>query len=142
MLQPSRSKFRKHFRGRSRGKAYRGSSLHFGNYGMKALEIAWITGNQIEAARVAIMRAVKRQGKLWINIFPQKVCTKKAAETRMGKGKGAPDHWVAVVKPGKIMFELAGVDEETAQKAFKLASRKLPIPARFVSRETRGGAKL
>ncbi len=125
-----------------RGKAQRGSQLAFGDYGIKALEPCWITGNQIEAARVAITRHVKRSGKLWINIFPQKVVTKTAAETRMGKGKGAPDHWVAVVKPGRVMFELAGVDEKTAHRALELAARKLPLKVRFIVRETRGGAKL
>ena len=142
MLQPSRSKFRKTFRGRNRGKAQRGSQIVFGDYGVKALEPCWITGNQIEASRVAITRHIKRAGKLWINIFPQKVVTKQAAETRMGKGKGQPDHWVAVIKPGKILFELAGVDEETAKSAFKLAARKLPLKVKFVVRETREGSKL
>jgi len=142
MLQPSRSKFRKHMRGRMKGLAQNGSTLHFGDYGMKALEPAWITANQIESARVAMTRFIKRTGKVWINIFPQKVVTKTAAETRMGKGKGSPDHWVAVVKPGRVLFEIAGVPEETAKEAFKLAARKLPIGVRFVSRETRQGAKL
>jgi large subunit ribosomal protein L16 len=142
MLQPKRTKFRKEQRGRMKGLAQRGSTMHFGDYGMKALAPAWITGNQIESARIAINRYMKRAGKLWINIFPQKVVTKHPAETRMGKGKGAPDHWVAVVKPGRILFEITGVTEEVAQEAFKLAARKLPIPVRFVSRETREGAKL
>jgi large subunit ribosomal protein L16 len=125
-----------------KGKATRGITLQFGDYGMKALEPCWIKSKQIEAARVAISRYVKKSGKLWINIFPQKVVTQTAAETRMGKGKGAPDHWVAVVKPGKIMFEMSGVSEEVAFKAMKLAARKMPIKVRFVSLEGRGGAKL
>ncbi|MFP4458610.1 MAG: 50S ribosomal protein L16 [Candidatus Zixiibacteriota bacterium] len=142
MLQPTRSKYRKHHRGRMKGNAQRGNSLNFGDFGMKALEPGWITANQIESARVAVMRHVKRSGKLWINIFPQKVVTKTAAETRMGKGKGAPDHWVAVVKPGRIMMELSGVDEKVAYNAFKLAARKMPIKTRFFSKATREGARL
>ena len=118
----------------NKGKAWRGGELSFGEYGLKALEPAWITDRQIEASRVAITRFIKRGGKLWIRIFPDKPFTKKPAETRMGKGKGAPEKWVAVVKPGRIMFEMAGVDEATARQAMGLASHKLPIPTKFVSR--------
>jgi len=121
-------------RGRRKGKAYTGSTVAFGEYGLQALEAAWITNRQIEAARVAITRFIKRGGKLWIRIFPDKPFTKKPAETRMGKGKGAPEKWVAVVKPGRIMFEMAGIDEATARQALGLASHKLPIPTKFVSR--------
>src|ERR1700719_1421287 len=134
MLMPKKVKYRKQQRGRRRGKAWRGSDLSFGDYGLKALEPAWITDRQIEASRVAITRFIKRGGKLWIRIFPDKPYTKKPAETRMGKGKGAPKKWVAVVKPGRIMFEMAGVDETTAREALGLASHKLPIPTKFVSR--------
>lgn len=140
MLMPKRTKYRKQQRGKRRGLATRGTQLAFGDYGMKALECAWITANQIEAARVAMTRFMKRTGRVWINIFPHKSVTKKAAETRMGKGKGAPDHWVAVVKRGRIMFEIAGVEEKTAKRALQLAARKLPIKVRFVTRErTLGG---
>ncbi len=135
MLMPKKVKYRKQHRGRRTGKAWRGSSLAFGEYGLKALEAAWITDRQIEAARVAITRFIKRGGKLWIRIFPDKPYTKKPAETRMGKGKGAPEKWVAVVKPGRIMFEMAGVDRATAREALELAANKLPIPTRFVARE-------
>jgi large subunit ribosomal protein L16 len=135
MLMPKKVKHRKVQRGNRRGKAYRGSSLSFGDFGLKAMEPAWVTDRQIEAARVAINRHVKRGAKLWIRIFPHKPVTKKPAETRMGKGKGAPDHWVAVVKPGKIMFELEGVPEALAKRAMELASRKLSVPVKFVSRE-------
>ena len=135
MLMPKKVKHRKVQRGNRRGKAYRGSSLSFGDFGLKAMEPAWVTDRQIEAARVAINRHVKRGAKLWIRIFPHKPITKKPAETRMGKGKGAPDHWVAVVKPGKIMFELEGVPEALARRAMELASRKLSVPVKFVSRE-------
>ena len=138
MLMPRKVKHRKVMRGRRRGKAWRGSSLDFGDYGLKALEAAWITDRQIEAARVAINRHVKRGAKLWIRIFPHKPITKKPAEVRMGKGKGAPEGWVAVVKPGKMMFELEGVPEALARRAMDLASRKLPIPVKFVTRETGG----
>lgn len=134
MLMPKKVKHRKVQRGNRRGKAYRGSSLSFGDFGLKAMEPAWVTDRQIEAARVAINRHVKRGAKLWIRIFPHKPVTKKPAETRMGKGKGAPDHWVAVVKPGKIMFELEGVSEALAKRAMELASRKLSVPVKFVSR--------
>jgi len=134
MLMPRKVKHRKVQRGNRRGKAYRGSSLSFGDFGLKAMEPAWVTDRQIEAARVAINRHVKRGAKLWIRIFPHKPVTKKPAETRMGKGKGAPDHWVAVVKPGKILFELEGVPEALAKRAMELASRKLSVPVKFVSR--------
>jgi large subunit ribosomal protein L16 len=135
MLMPKKVKHRKVQRGNRRGKAYRGSSLSFGDFGLKAMEPAWVTDRQIEAARVAINRHVKRGAKLWIRIFPHKPITKKPAETRMGKGKGAPDQWVAVVKPGKIMFELEGVPEALAKRAMELAARKLSVPVKFVSRE-------
>jgi large subunit ribosomal protein L16 len=134
MLMPKKVKYRKQMRGRRTGKAWRGSDLAFGEYGLKALECAWITDRQIEASRVAISRFIKRGGKLWIRIFPDKPFTKKPAETRMGKGKGAPEKWVAVVKPGRIMFEMAGVDETTAKEAMTLAAHKLPIPTKFVTR--------
>ncbi|HEY8714056.1 MAG TPA: 50S ribosomal protein L16 [Candidatus Acidoferrum sp.] len=134
MLMPKKVKYRKQMRGRRTGKAWRGSDLAFGEYGLKALECAWITDRQIEASRVAISRFIKRGGKLWIRIFPDKPFTKKPAETRMGKGKGAPEKWVAVVKPGRIMFEMAGVDEVTAKEAMTLAAHKLPIPTKFVTR--------
>jgi large subunit ribosomal protein L16 len=135
MLMPKKVKYRKQHRGRRSGKAWRGSSLAFGEYGLKALEAAWITDRQIEAARVAITRFIKRGGKLWIRIFPDKPYTKKPAETRMGKGKGAPEKWVAVVKPGRIMFEMAGVDVATATEAMDLAAQKMPIPTKFITRE-------
>ena len=134
MLQPKRTKWRKHQRGRMRGKAHRGSALNFGQYGLMALDPHWITGRQIEAARVTINRHVKRGGKLWIRIFPTKTYTKKPQEVRMGSGKGAPEGWVAVVKPGRIMFELDGIDRATAYEAMRLASHKLPIRTRFVER--------
>ncbi len=133
MLMPKRTKYRKQHRGRMKGKAMSGNYIAFGEYGLKALEAHWITGNQIEAARLAITRYLKKGGKLWIRIFPDKPVTKKPAETRMGKGKGNVDHWVAVVKPGRILFELAGVTEEQAREAFRKASFKLPIKTRFVS---------
>ncbi|MGH9860043.1 MAG: 50S ribosomal protein L16 [Candidatus Acidiferrales bacterium] len=134
MLMPKKVKYRKQHRGRRTGKAWRGSSLAFGEYGLKALEAAWITDRQIEAARVAITRFIKRGGKLWIRIFPDKPYTKKPAETRMGKGKGAPEKWVAVVKPGRMMFEMAGVDRPTAKEALELAAQKMSIPTKFVAR--------
>src|SRR5487761_952593 len=134
MLMPSKVKFRKQQRGRRRGKAWRGSALSFGDYGLKTLEPGWVTARQIEAGRVAIMRFIKRGGKLWIRIFPDKPVTKKPAETRMGKGKGAPEFWVAVVKPGRVMFEMAGVDLATAREALRLASHKFSLPTQFVSR--------
>ena len=134
MLMPKKVKFRKQHRGRMRGKAYRGSTVNFGQYGLQALEPGWITDRQIEAARVTMTRKIKRAGRVWIRIFPDKPVTSKPAETRMGKGKGSPDHWVAVVKPGRIMYEMEGVPEELAREAFRLASHKLPIKTRFVER--------
>lgn len=134
MLMPKKVKFRKTQKGRMRGKAYRGSSISFGDYGLKAIEPGWVTNRQIESARVAINRHAKRGCKLWIRIFPDKPITKKPAETRMGKGKGAPESWVAVVKPGRIMYEVSGVTEETAKEAFRLASHKLAIATKFVRR--------
>ena len=136
MLLPSKVKFRKQQRGRRRGKAWRGSSLSFGDFGLKVLSPGWITDRQIEARRVAIMRFIKRGGKLWIRIFPDKPATKKPAETRMGKGKGAPEFWVAVVKPGRILFEMEGVTEVEAREAMRLAGHKLPLPTQFVARST------
>lgn len=132
MLQPKRVKYRKSHKGHRRGKAWAGNAVLFGDFGLKALESAWVTSRQIEAARRAITRYIRRGGNVWIRIFPDKPVTKKAAETRMGGGKGAPDHWVAVVKPGRVLFELAGVPEETAREAIRLASNKLPIDTVFV----------
>jgi len=134
MLMPKRVKYRKQQRGRRRGKAYRGSEINFGEFGLKALEPAWLTNKQIEAARVALTRHIKRGGKVWVRIFPDKPVTVKPAETRMGKGKGAPDHWVAVVRPGRILFELEGVTPLLAKEALSLASAKLPIRTKFVTR--------
>jgi large subunit ribosomal protein L16 len=139
MLAPKRVKFRKQHRGRRTGVAIRGSTLAFGEYGLKALEAAWITNRQIEAARRAVTRHIKRGGKVWIRIFPDKPTTKNPAETRMGKGKGAPEGWVAVVKPGRILYEMQGVTEENAREAMRLAAHKLPIPTRFVSRRMEAG---
>jgi large subunit ribosomal protein L16 len=139
MLMPSRTKYRKQQRGRLKGKSYRASTLAFGDYGLKALEPAWITNKQIEAARVAISRTLKRGGKIWIRIFPDKPYTKKPAETRMGKGKGNVEGWVAVVKPGRIMFEIGGVSRDVAEEALKLAADKLPIKTKFVARTEVGG---
>ena len=139
MLMPKRVKYRKQMRGRMRGKAHRGSSVAFGEYGLMALEPAWVTSRQIEAARVAITRALKRGGKMWIRVFPDKPYTKKPAETRMGKGKGAPEGWVAVVKPGRVMFELEGIAKNLAQDAMTLGASKLPIRTRFVERHELGG---
>jgi large subunit ribosomal protein L16 len=136
MLQPKRVKYRKSHKGHRRGKAQAGSSIEFGDYGLQALESAWLTSRQIEAARRAITRYIRRGGNVWIRIFPDKPVTKKAAETRQGGGKGAPDHWVAVVKPGRILFEMGGVSEAVAKGAMRLASHKLPINSRFVVRET------
>jgi len=136
MLAPKRVKRRKTHKGKMRGKAYRGSRVSFGEYGLQALEASWITNRQIESARVAITRHVKRGGKVWIRIFPDKPITKKPAETRMGKGKGNPEEWVAVVKPGRIMFELEGVSVDVARRAMQLASFKLPVKTRFVVRES------
>jgi large subunit ribosomal protein L16 len=135
MLQPKRVKYRKSQKGRRRGKANSGNTVIFGDFGLQALEPAWLTARQIEAARRAITRHVRRGGNVWIRVFPDKPVTKKAAETRMGSGKGAPDHWVAVVKPGRILFEMTGVAEEVAKEAMRLASNKLPIDTRFVARE-------
>jgi large subunit ribosomal protein L16 len=134
MLMPKKVKYRKQQRGRMRGKAWRGGELSFGDFGLKAMEPAWITDRQIEAARVAMTRFIKRGGKIWLRLFPDKPVTKKPPETRMGKGKGAPDHWVAVVKPGRVLFEMEGVPMETAREAMRLASHKLPILTRFVAR--------
>lgn len=140
MLMPSKVKFRKQQRGRMRGKAYRGSTVAFGEFGLKSLEPAWITDRQIEAARIALTRYIKRGGKVWIRIFPDKPVTKKPAETRMGKGKGAPEYWVAVVKSGRILFEVEGVAENMAREAFRLAGNKLPIKTKFVTRSETEGA--
>ena len=134
MLMPKRMKYRKAHRGRLKGRATRGNSVTFGEYGLQSLEPHWITSRQIEAARRAVVRHVKRRGKLWIRIFPDKPVTAKPAETRMGGGKGAVSHWVAVVKPGRVLFEIAGVSEEVARESFRLASNKLPIRTQFVSR--------
>jgi large subunit ribosomal protein L16 len=137
MLMPKKVKYRKQQRGRMKGKPSRGVNLAFGEFGLQALEPCWLSARQIEAGRIAITRNVKRRGKLWIRTFPWKPVTKKPAETRMGKGKGDPESWVDVVKPGKILFELEGVTEETAKEALRLAAHKLPIRTRFVSREGR-----
>jgi large subunit ribosomal protein L16 len=134
MLMPKRVKHRKVQRGRMRGKATRGNFIAYGDYGMQATECGWITSNQIESARVAINRYVKRGGKVWIKIFPDKPVTEKPAETRMGSGKGSPEYWVAVVKPGRVLFEITGVTEEDAREAMRLASHKLPVSTKFVSR--------
>jgi large subunit ribosomal protein L16 len=139
MLMPKRVKFRKQHRGRMRGKAYKGGTVAFGEFGLQALEPAWMTNRQIEAARVAITRSIKRGGKMWIRIFPDKPVTKKPAETRMGKGKGSPEFWVAVIKPGRVLFELEGISREAAQAAMKLGASKLPIRTRFVDRQQLGG---
>jgi len=135
MLAPKRVKHRKMMKGRMKGIAYRGAEISYGEYGLKAMEPGWITSRQIEAARIAMTRYVKRGGKIWIRIFPDKPITKKPAETRMGKGKGAPEYWVAVVKPGRVLYEMGGVDESVAREAFRLAAFKLPISTTFVSRE-------
>jgi large subunit ribosomal protein L16 len=134
MLMPKKVKFRKQQRGRMTGKAWRGSSLSFGDFGLKALECGWITGRQIEAARIAMTRHIKRGGKVWIRMFPDKPITKKPAETRMGKGKGAPEEWVCVIRPGRILFEMEGVSPEIAKAAMRLAASKLPLPTKLVSR--------
>ncbi|HFE63346.1 50S ribosomal protein L16 [candidate division KSB1 bacterium 4484_188] len=138
MLMPKRVKYRKQQRGINKGNAQRGNVVSFGQYGLKALEAHWITSRQIEAARIAMTRYIKRGGKVWIRIFPDKPVTKKPAETRMGKGKGAPEYWVAVVKPGRIMFEIEGVPQDVAKEAMRLASHKLPIKTKFVIREELG----
>jgi large subunit ribosomal protein L16 len=139
MLMPKKVKYRKQQKGKRRGKAWRGSEVTFGEYGLKALESGWVTDRQIEAGRVAITRFVKRGGKIWSRVFPDKPITKKPAETRMGKGKGAPEGWVAVVRPGKILYEMEGVTEEVAQEAMRLAAHKLSVKSRFVKRFGRGG---
>lgn len=139
MLMPKRVKYRRVHRGRMTGKALKGNTVSNGDFGLQSLEPAWITANQIEAARIAMTRYCKRFGKVWIKIFPDKPISKKPLETRMGKGKGAPEYWVAVVKPGRIMFEIAGVPEETAREAMRLAANKLPIKCKFVKKEETGG---
>lgn len=135
MLAPKKIKYRKMMKGNMNGLAYRGSEVNFGEFGIKSLEPGWITSRQIESARVAITRAAKKGCKVWIRIFPDKPITKKPAETRMGKGKGNPEYWVAVIKPGRILYEISGITEEVAREAFKLASRKLPLATRFVKRQ-------
>ena len=139
MLMPKRVKFRRVQRGRLKGKAHNGNTVTYGDYGLMALEPAWITSNQIEAARVAMTRYIKRGGQVWIKIFPDKPITEKPAETRMGSGKGSPEYWVAVVKPGRVMFEIAGVEESLAAEAMRLAANKLPIKCKFVRKEETGG---
>ncbi len=138
-VMPKRSKYRKMQKGRNRGKATRGNVVNEGEYGLQATTAGWIKANQIEAARVAMTRYIKRGGKVWIKIFPDKPVTKKPAETRMGKGKGAPEYWVAVVKPGRVMFEIAGVSEDIAREALRLAAHKLPVQTKFVKREIEVG---
>ena len=139
MLMPKRVKRRKQFRGSMAGKALRGNKITNGEFGLVAMEPCWIRSNQIEAARIAMTRYIKRGGKVWIKIFPDKPITEKPAETRMGSGKGSPEYWVAVVKPGRVMFEIAGVDEELAREALRLAANKLPIKCKFVTKEETGG---
>ena len=138
-VMPKRTKYRKMQKGRNRGMATRGNVVNEGEYGLQATSAGWIKSNQIEAARVAMTRFIKRGGKVWIKVFPDKPITKKPAETRMGKGKGAPEYWVAVVKPGRVMFEIAGVTEDVAKEALRLAAQKLPVQAKFVKRETEIG---
>lgn len=138
MLLPKRVKYRRVHRGRMTGKATRGNTIAYGEFGLQALEPAWITSNQIEAARIAMTRYIKRGGQVWIKIFPDKPVTAKPAETRMGSGKGSPEYWVAVVKPGRILFEMGGVDESIAREAMRLAMHKLPIKCKFVKKETEG----
>jgi large subunit ribosomal protein L16 len=135
MMMPKKVKFRKQQRGRMAGKAWRGSSISFGEFGLKAMECGWVTDRQIEAARVAMTRSIKRGGKVWVRLFPDKPITKKPAETRMGKGKGAPEQWVAVIRPGKILFEMEGVDRAVADTAMRLAAHKLAIKTKFISRQ-------
>jgi len=135
MLMPRKTKHRKQFRGRRRGTSTGQTDVQYGDYGIKALEVGWVTNRQIEAARIAMTRKIRRGGKVWINLFPDKPVTKKPAETRMGSGKGSPEGWVAVVKPGRVMFELSGVSEPLAKEALRLAAQKLPIKAKFVKRE-------
>ncbi len=135
MLMPKKIKFRKQHRGKRRGVAKRGVELSFGDYGLQAMECGWLTAREIEAGRIAMTRHIKRGGKIWIRVFPDKPVTKKPAETRMGSGKGAPEEWVAVVKPGRVLFEMEGVEPDVAKEAFRLASHKLSIPTRFIGRE-------
>ena len=135
MLLPKRVKYRKQQRGRMRGKATRGNEVHFGEWGLQALEPGWVSARQIEAARRAIVRATRRRGRVWIRVFPDKPVTQRAAETRMGKGKGGPEYWVAVVRPGRVIYEIEGIDEELAREAFRLAHHKLPIGTRFLRRD-------
>ena len=139
MLLPKRVKYRRVHRGRMTGKALRGNKVSYGDYGLQSLEPAWITSNQIESARIAMTRYIKRGGRVWIKIFPDKPVTSKPLGTRMGKGKGAPEYWVAVVKPGRVMFEIAGVPEETAREALRLAMHKLPVKCKFVKKAEQGG---
>ena len=139
MLMPKRVKYRRVHRGRLTGKASRGTTVSYGDFGLQALEPAWITSNQIEAARVAMTRCIKRGGKVWIKIFPDKPITEKPAETRMGSGKGSPEYWVAVIKPGRVMFEIAGVDEELAREAMRLAANKLPIKCKVIAKQETEG---
>ncbi|HBJ11584.1 MAG TPA: 50S ribosomal protein L16 [Ruminococcus sp.] len=139
MLLPKKVKYRRVHRGRMTGKAYRGNTVAYGDFGLQALEPAWITSNQIESARIAMTRYIKRGGQVWIKIFPDKPISKKPMGTRMGSGKGAPEYWVAVVKPGRVLFEIQGVSEETAREAMRLAMHKLPIKCKFVTKTTEGG---
>ena len=141
MLSPKRVKYRRVMRGRMTGKALRGNTVSHGDFGLQSLEPCWITANQIEAARIAMTRYIKRGGKVWIKIFPDKPVTEKPAETRMGSGKGSPEYWVAVVKPGRVMFEIGGVSEEVAREALRLAANKLPVKCKFVIKETEGESK-
>ncbi|MDE5791972.1 MAG: 50S ribosomal protein L16 [Oscillospiraceae bacterium] len=141
MLLPKRVKYRRVHRGRLTGKAYRGNKVSYGDFGLQALEPAWITSNQIESARIAMTRYIKRGGQVWIKIFPDKPITEKPAETRMGSGKGSPEYWVAVVKPGRVLFEIKGVPEETAREAMRLAMHKLPIKCKFIVKETESVAE-
>ena len=141
MLLPKRVKYRRVHRGRLTGKALRGNKVTYGEYGLQALEPAWVTSNQIEAARIAMTRYIKRGGQVWIKIFPDKPITEKPAETRMGSGKGSPEYWVAVVKPGRVMFEISGVEESLAREAMRLAAHKLPIKCKFVKKETEEGSE-
>ncbi|GAK54329.1 50S ribosomal protein L16 [Candidatus Moduliflexus flocculans] len=134
MLMPKKVKYRKQQRGRMKGKAYRGCEVNFGQYGLQAQEVGYVTDRQIEAARISMTRKIKRAGRVWIRIFPDKPVTKKPAETRMGKGKGGPDHWVCVVKPGRVLYEMEGVPEELAREAFRLAAHKLPVKTKFIER--------